>query len=282
MTKPRLDQDRPKVAIVAALEREVRPLVRRWRRSEKEHAGRRFRFFENGEAVLVCGGMGAEAARRAAEAVIVLYAPSVVYSVGYAGALDPRLKVGEVIEPQRIVNAGDGSSVTLSERHTLTIAAELRSAGQPHSTPPRDARGCSGQAWRAVPTCVLVSYALMAGPRQKAKLREAFGADAVDMEAAGVARAAEARGVGFGAMKVISDEFDFEFPALERFVSADGRFLATRFAGFVALRPWLWPRVIRLARDSRRATGALCDQLQKMSSNPMSASGEASEVVNRR
>ena len=61
-----------KLAIVAALEREVRPLVKDWRVAEKEHEGRRFRFFEQGETVLVCGGIGAEPARRAAEAVFAI------------------------------------------------------------------------------------------------------------------------------------------------------------------------------------------------------------------
>jgi len=241
------NENTSRVAIVAALEREVRPLVRHWRRNEKDHAGRRFRFFENGDAVLVCAGMGAEAARRAAEAVISLYAPSVVYSVGYAGALDPQFKVGRLLRPAHVINAGDGSSVQI----------------------------VGGEG-------VLVSYGLMAGPSQKAKLREAFGAQAMDMEAAAVARAAEARGLPFAAVKVISDEFDFEFPALERFVDSEGRFLEMRFVLYAGLRPWLWLRVIRLARDSRRATGALCDQLQGMISNPLSASSEAREVVDRR
>ena len=214
---------------MAALEREVRPLVNRWRRNEKEHAERRFRFFENDAAVLVCGGMGAEPARRAAEAVIALYAPSVVYSVGYAGALDPQLKVGNLLRPARVINAADGSSVQIA--------------------------GGKG---------VLVSYGLVASAPQKAKVREAFGAEAVDMEAAAVARAAEARGIGFAALKVISDEFNFEFPAMERFVDSEGRFLETRFAAFAALRPWLWPRVIRLARDSRHATRALCHELENV------------------
>ena len=60
----------PEVAIVAALERELRPLVREWKVAEREHAGRRFRFFESDRAVVVCGGIGPEAARRATEAVI--------------------------------------------------------------------------------------------------------------------------------------------------------------------------------------------------------------------
>ncbi len=218
-----------KVAIVSALERELRPLVRHWRVSEKEHDGHRFRFFEKNEFVLVSGGIGADAARRAAEAVIVLYGPGVVYSAGYAGALDPQLKVGEVIRAGRVVNAGDGSSVQVA----------------------------SGDG-------VLVSYPTVATPAQKVKLRESFQAQAVDMEAAAVARAAEARGVGFSTVKVISDEFDFEFPPTDRFVDSAGRFHEMRFAWFAAVRPWLWLPVMRLARNSNRASRILCEEIRKL------------------
>ena len=85
---------------------------------------------------------------------------------------------------------------------------------------------------------MLVSFGSVASPEQKAKLRDSFGAQAVDMEAAAVARAAEARGAEFAVVKVISDEFDFSFPSMERFVDANGQFLAERFAwftGFAAL-----------------------------------------------
>jgi adenosylhomocysteine nucleosidase len=218
-----------RVAIVAALEREVRPLVKHWRVSEKEHDGRRFRFFEKNEVVLVCGGIGADAARRAAEAVIVLYGPTVVYSAGYAGALDPRVKVGEVIRAGRVVNAGDGSSAQIA--------------------------GGDG---------ILVSYPAVATPSQKVKLRESYQAQAVDMEAAAVARAAEARGVGFCALKVISDEFDFEFPPTDRFVDSAGRFHEMGFALFAAVRPWLWLPVLRLARNSGRASRILCEEIRKL------------------
>src|ERR1700739_3945236 len=85
--------DMSRIAMVAALEREVHPLVKQWRVSDKEHDGKRFRFFEKDDVVLVCGGIGAQAARRAAEAVITLFAPKVVYSVGFAGALDRQPKV---------------------------------------------------------------------------------------------------------------------------------------------------------------------------------------------
>ncbi len=240
-----------RVAIVAALEREVRPLVRakEWSVSEKVVDVRRFRFFEKDDFVLVCGGIGAEAARRAAEAVIAMYAPKVIYSAGFAGALDPGLKVGSIVLPRRVVNASDGSSVNLN-----------RGEG------------------------VLVSFGTVASPEQKASLRDSFGAQAVDMEAAAVARAAEVRGVEFAVVKVISDESDFRFPLTERFVDSDGQFLEGRFAGFAALRPWLWPQVVRLARNSNRASHALCGWLRKMNVGPVTtgSSARTMEEVNRR
>jgi len=126
---------------------------------------------------------------------------------------------------------------------------------------------------------VLVSFGAVASPAQKAKLRDSFAAQAVDMEAASVARAAEARGVGFAVVKVISDEFDFSFPAMERFVDPSGRFVESRFALFAAVRPWQWPRVLRLARNSSRASRALCDWLRKMDAESMVTSSGANDSL---
>jgi adenosylhomocysteine nucleosidase len=232
-----------RVAIVTALEREVRPLVKRWPVTEKEYVGRRFRFFEKDDVVLVCGGIGAEAARRAAEAVISLYAPALVYSAGFAGALDHALKVGTVVQPARVVNSGDGSSVSLGQ-----------GAG------------------------VLVSFGAVASPAQKAKLRDSFGAQAVDMEAAAVARAAEARRVLFAVVKVISDEFDFTLPDMDRFVDSDGRFLESRFALFAAIRPWIWPQVVRLATNSKRASRVLCEWLESVNIAQVASSPDTSAI----
>ena len=189
-----------------------------------------------------------EAARRSAEAVIAIYAPGLVYSAGFAGALDDTLKVGDIVQPRRVINAGDGSSIDRNEGD-----------------------------------CALVSFGSIATPAQKARLRESFGAQLVDMEAAAVARAAEARGVEFAVVKVISDEFDFEFPSLEQFLSSDGTFHESRFALFAAIRPWLWVKVARMAGNSSRASKALCRWLVNMlNQNVNSGSAQRLEVVRRR
>jgi adenosylhomocysteine nucleosidase len=223
----------PRIAIVAALEREVRELVKSWQVSQRVHDGRSFRFFEQGNHVVVCGGIGSQAARRAAEAVVALHAPDLIYSVGFAGALDPALKVGDVLQPAQVINAGDGSRTRLS--------------------------GGDG---------ILVTFSAVASPEQKAKLRNSFEAQLVDMEAASVARAAQAHGIQFTAVKAISDESNFSFPAIEKFVDSNGQFQSSRFAAYVAIRPWLWPNLAKLASNSKTASGALCDWLVKALKQP--------------
>lgn len=218
-----------KIAIVAALEREVRPLIAGWPVCEREQAGRRFRFFEHNNAVLVCGGIGAEPARRAAEAIIELYAPAIVWSVGFAGALQPRLRVGDITIPRRVVDVRDGSSVDTAE-----------GAG------------------------ILVTSTGIVSPKEKAQLAASYDALAVDMEAAAVARGAQARGVRFAAVKVISDERDFSLPTMPRFISVDGKFETAGFVVFALLRPWLWPKLGHLAGNSKHAAQALSSHLERM------------------
>jgi adenosylhomocysteine nucleosidase len=208
------------------MEREVAPLIRSWKMRTVEYGGRRYRLFENGEAALVCGGIGAEAARRATEAVIREVKPLRVISAGFAGALSASLRVGDILEPRTVINTADGARTEVG----------------------------SGEG-------ILVSCAETAGKEQKVRLTKAYGASAVDMEAAAVAQGAEARGVEFGALKVISDALDFNLPALDRFVGHDGTFHSVRFACHVVLRPWLWATAIALARNSSKASHALCGAL---------------------
>src|SRR5882757_3718770 len=98
-----------KIAIIAALEREIHSLVKDWRLTSIQHEGRNFTFHEGGHAVVVCGGIGAEAARRAAEAAIAHYSPDLLISAGVAGALVPDLHVGDTIFPAMVIDTKDGS-----------------------------------------------------------------------------------------------------------------------------------------------------------------------------
>jgi nucleoside phosphorylase len=221
------------LAIVAALEREVYSFIRTATRVRHTHAGRRFTFFERDDTVLVCAGIGLDAARRAAEAVIAIYQPKALQSIGFAGALTPTLHVGDIFTPATIIDARDGSRTQIA----------------------------NGQG-------TLLTFMSVAGAQQKATLAQAYSAQAVDMEAAAVATAARAHGIPFAATKVISDGLDFDMPETARFIDSNGQFQTASFAAFAALRPWLWPRVATLARNSSKAATALARHLKNSHSAP--------------
>jgi len=226
-----------KIAIIAALERELWPLIKNWPTSVVQHEGRDFRFYESNYAVVVCGGIGTEAARRAAEAVILRYSPEVLISAGVAGALVPELKIGETIFPAAVIDTLDGS------RHETAIKE-------------------APVAKTAFGRTLLASSPEIAGVKQKQQLAKSYGAQAVDMEAAAIAKAAMFHNLPFLAIKSISDELEFELPDMARFIRS-GRFQTRWFAFHVALRPWLWLRVYRLARNTRIASDNLCAWLRE-------------------
>jgi len=224
----------PRIAIVAALDREVSELVKsgKWKLVRRQHDGRQFQFFEHDDWVVLCSGIGAQAARRAAEAVIALYNSDQLYSVGFAGALDASLRVGELFSPSFVLDARDGSRVPLP--------------------------GADG---------TLITFMEVAGMEQKIKLAQAYSARAVDMEAAAVAASASAHGIAFGVTKVISDELNFQMPDLSAFIDSEGRFRTAEFVLFAAIRPWLWWRLGILARNTSKAASVLGEHLKVLCSD---------------
>jgi nucleoside phosphorylase len=218
-----------KLAIVAALEREVAPLVRDWDLHIVRIGERVFRIREKDGVLVTCGGIGAAAARTAAE-VLHKHAKGEItgfVSAGYAGALTPELKVGDVVQPEQVVNP----------------------EGEAHP-----AHGTDG---------VLVSAVKIATPERKKELAELHSAKAVDMEAHAVADYASVHQLPCVVIKVISDAHDAELPTMEKFIDEKGRFRSSSFAVHLVVRPWLWRKVVRLGRDTSLASRALCDALRE-------------------
>jgi adenosylhomocysteine nucleosidase len=231
-----------KTAIIAALDRELHPLVDGWSRTHVAANGKSLACYEHEDAVAVAGGIGCARSEQAARALVAAYQPRVLISAGLAGALIRSLKVASIVTPNVIVDAASGAE------YRCQLGGDLVGGG------------------------VLVSAEGIAGAETKARLVERCHALVVDMEAAGVARVAEETGTGFRCVKAISDELDFPLPPLQPFVDEDGAFQQGRFAAWVALRPWRWASVIQLARNSARATHALSAWLKKnLAGNLLSA-----------
>jgi adenosylhomocysteine nucleosidase len=234
-----------KVAIVAAMEREIAPLVRGWQRGTLPSGERKLMLFERGAVLAVVCGIGCKNAEQAARAVVQQYRPALLISAGLAGALIRSLKAGSVFTPSVVVDAANG--------------AEYRCVA--------DGNHVSGG--------ILVSSGEITGAEAKRELVTRFHGLVVDMEAAGVAKVAQQEQIGFRCVKAISDEADFAMPPMARFIAADGTFQSSRFAAWAAARPWQWARVAALAGKSRRATAALCDRLR----NDLASGVQSKEIA---
>lgn len=219
----------PEVGVVAALRMEVADKLRHWRTGSFAHAGRTYQTFQTESAALVFGGMGREPARQAAESLVWKFGPKTLVSLGFAGAAAPELRVGDIFMPARIHSDQGEAFLTHAERATGTLVTTSR----------------------------------IAGPGEKRDLRKRYSADAVDMEAAAVARVALGHGLGFLAVKAISDAPEQRMPPFERFARSDGTIDAGGFGSFAVLRPQLWPALWRLARNASVASAALARWLSQ-------------------
>lgn len=210
--------------IIAALPREVAPLVKGWK-CEKLPGNRTVYLRDN--VVVVCAGMGAQQAGLAISAARALLPVTELISAGLAGACHPGMRVGEIVRPGVVVDRNTGERF-IDERYES----------------------------------VLVSTSAILSVSEKERLRVAYDAVAVDMEAVTVARLAQAHGLGFHAIKAISDTAGFDMSGLSQFATEDGQFRERAFAMHVALRPWMWGKLMGLAKNSAKAIQALNEALR--------------------
>ena len=143
-------------------------------------------------------------------------------SFGVAGALDDGLRVGDVLDATRVVDAGGA---------TLWEGAGLGVRGARHAT-------------------VLAADMLVHDPAERRRLREVSGADAVDMESGMLARSGRLAGV----VRAISDGVDSDVEGVDSTVHADGRTDVVGLARWVATKRGA---AIRSMRDALRALDAL-------------------------
>jgi adenosylhomocysteine nucleosidase len=217
-----------RVAIIAALHREIASLVPSYDLQRAAISGNKdVSLWTTDHSVVAIAGMGANRAALAVESALSTGPISEILSVGWAGGCGSGIQVGSVLRPSTVVDVRTGE--------------RFQCVGGDGST--------------------LATVAAFAGPKEKRRLHEAYGATAVDMEAATVARLAEMRKLPFRAVKAISDAEDFELPGIERFHTEDGQFREAAFGLHVALRPRLWRPVLKMAKGSKLAAENLCAEL---------------------
>lgn len=200
-------------------------------------------------------GVGPERARRAAEAAT---AAPLFLSVGCAGGLAAGLRAGEVLVADRLLvvdAAGDVSDdVVLG---TPALAAWARARGMPIRL-----------------GAVASSPVVLEGRDVKARVG-GTGSLVVEMEGAGVAAAARARGVDCALVKVVLDEAGdaVALPGGPLVDVATGELSVPRALRTLAPRPDYWPTAMRLARQQRAAERGLRGFLGRLFSAGLDALG---------
>jgi adenosylhomocysteine nucleosidase len=233
-----------RVLVLAPMESELRPLVRRvGARADRAVPGRPALWrAQIGPTELVATriGMGPDTAARATEGWLDHLPVDHVIVMGVAGGLSDTARIGSLVVPAAVVDAETGT--------------EYR--------PPRPL--LSEVAGRVVTTATVIL------DEQVQRRWAAAGFDAVDMESAGVAAVCSARGVPWTVVRAISDRPDQGLVdgAVVALTGPDGTADLGAAARLVLRRPGRIPGLIALGRGLRAATTAATDAVVRACTNP--------------
>jgi adenosylhomocysteine nucleosidase len=217
-----------RIAIIAAMPGELKPLVRGWKSESRNGVHLWRRRFDQHEWVAACSGAGVNAATRAFAEVEKDGPVDVLVSVGWAGALSEESAPGRAYLVSNAVDAQTG------ER--FSTAAGPRGS-------------------------LLVTSPKVADEAEKQRLASTYGAGLVDMEASAIARLARMRNIPFYCVKGISDGYREQLPDFNRFILPDGGFRLAGFILFALIRPWYWPALVRMGENSKRASQSIAESL---------------------
>lgn len=187
--------------------------------------------------VLIEAGVGPLAAARGTQALLAGHRPAWVISAGLSGALDPRLKQGDIVM---------ADSITDGEGHRLSIDFKI-----------------SPEAVAATPGLhvgrLLTVDRIVRSPEEKRTLGQQHECLAVDMESWAVGEVCRQAKTKFMAVRIVSDAVDRELPAdIERL--ARQKTHAARLgaaAGAIFRRPASLKDMLKLKEDALVASDKL-------------------------
>ncbi len=209
---------------LAADPRECKPFVTHWTGVEPVampvHWARRGTW-KSRPVLAIANGAGPERARMAVEAAAGAFGLNGVCNIGFCGALDTSLGIGDVF-----------------------VATNVN--GLPTLLPGSRPQSKSG-ALASIPRIAQTAA-------EKAELRSG-GAWVVEMEAAGALGATVELGVGFYCIRAVSDLADEDFSIdFNYFLMQDGRFDTFRLVCSSLMRPKCFRELIRLSKRTRAAS----------------------------
>jgi len=191
--------------------------------------------------VLVRSGMGRDRARQALIEVAEKWELKEVFSIGYAGALDPSLEVGDLIVADQVIfpeGSGQTYKTYFLEKEIFNIATENK------------------------PKVLLTVDRIASTPEEKKRLRERYSAVAVDMETSALVAEAQVRNLSFISVRAITDTADQELVDCSHLVTEDGDVSKLKAAWHVITHPGDGKGMIELGQHAKTATANLTEFLK--------------------
>jgi adenosylhomocysteine nucleosidase len=239
------------IALLAALEEEASGLRRRMALAPEGVAGlgqpAYVGLYQRRPVLLAWTGMGRQRAEASAEAVLARYQATAVISIGFSGALEGRLEVGDLVLASELIGILGPGGHEIEPTVYQANQGLLRTATEALRTTPL----------HVVLGPTLTAPGIIATPAGKQGLGRQTGAVAVDMESYWVAKAASERGLPFLAMRAISDARADLLPSFDPILDADGNPRARRLAAYLIREPGSLVTLVKLARNASRARRAL-------------------------
>lgn len=220
-----------RIVIIAALQGELKPLVKGWQRRGSLFTGH----IGDAECVAVFAGIGKDAAARAYGLAMAESAnhskPDALISIGWAGALSCGVKPGQAHPVAEVIDSRTGERYATS----FKMQGKVR----------------------------LVTLDHVARADEKRSLAERYQAAMVDMEAATIGRLARAHDLPFYCFKGVSDGYNEKLPDLNRFIDPSGQLRLPAFVLHVAIRPRYWAALVRLSKSSKVSAEAVAALLRE-------------------
>ena len=183
-----------------------------------------------GDVSILITGIGKTNSDRAFRKYLEASQPSVVFTCGFAGGLDPALSVGDVV----------------FGTHDEDLGKKLAAAD-------------------AKPARFLCVSLIATTFAEKENLRRTTGADAVEMESEIIQTICRDRGIPCAIVRVISDAAHEDLPLdFNKLSKPDQSLDFGRLAWAIAKSPGKIPALLRLHRNTRFAARRLADVLEKV------------------
>ena len=237
------------ILILGALREEINQIRRRMTVNDQFKAGHADVWSGNWEGaniVLARTGMGKNCALSAFDEILKTVRPSLVLSIGYAGGLGFKLKIGDLVIADSIIELSSNNSYVNKHAVSQQQLVLLEKLDLPKNILIH--RG----------TLITVNQVICDSVVKK-ELGSLYNALAVDMETSALIAHATQKKIPFISIRSISDTVDQSLVDVSSFINNDGEVSKIKAGWYIATHPNMVKKFISFRDQSQKATSNMTE-----------------------